>query len=82
VYFVIDKEAACLTLIAMPVDVTKIRQLRMKKNLTQEDAASAAGLNSRQHWNQIETGLRPNITVSMLEKVAKALKVKAKDLLK
>ena len=48
----------------------------------QEDAAWAAGLNSRQHWNQIETGLRPNITVSMLEKIAKALKIKAKDLLK
>jgi transcriptional regulator with XRE-family HTH domain len=82
VYFLVDKPEAGDTVAAMPVDVNKIRQLREKRNLTQEDAAWAAGLNSRQHWNQIETGLRPNITVSMLEKIAKALKIKAKDLLK
>jgi transcriptional regulator with XRE-family HTH domain len=66
----------------MPIDIEKIKALREKRGMTQEQAASAAGLSNRQHWNQIETGLRSNLTVGTLEKIAQALGVRAKDLLK
>jgi transcriptional regulator with XRE-family HTH domain len=65
----------------MPIDIEKIKRFREKLGWTQEQAAKAAGLANRQHWNQIETGLRDNLTVDTLEKVAMALGVKAKDLL-
>ena len=64
------------------VDHGKIRTLREKLKLTQEEAARRAGLTNRQYWNSIETAQRKNLTVETLEKVAKALGVKAKDLLK
>jgi transcriptional regulator with XRE-family HTH domain len=66
----------------MGVDTKKIKSLREGKNLTQEEAAVASGLKSKQQWNQIETGQRKNITLATLEKVADVLGVKAKDLLK
>jgi transcriptional regulator with XRE-family HTH domain len=66
----------------MGVDTGKIKRLREQKGLTQAEAAEAAGLANRQHWNQIETGLRDNLTITTLEKIASALGVKAKDLLK
>lgn len=50
--------------------------------MTLEQAAQAAGLSNRQHWHQIENGSKPNLTVATLEKIAAALGVKAKDLLK
>ncbi len=54
----------------------------MKKGMTQEEAAKAAGLSSRQAWHNIEAGRQPKIQLDILENVAKALGVKAKDLLK
>jgi transcriptional regulator with XRE-family HTH domain len=66
----------------MGIDTAKIRALREKKGLTQGQAAELAGMANRQHWNQIETGLRDNVTVQTLEKMAAAIGAKAKDLLK
>jgi transcriptional regulator with XRE-family HTH domain len=39
-------------------------------------------LTNRQYWNAVESGLRSNLTIETLEKVATALGVRAKDLLK
>ena len=63
-------------------DHEKMRRLREKLELTQEQAAAKAGLTSRQQWNDIESGRRASITITTLEKIAAALGVKAKDLLK
>jgi transcriptional regulator with XRE-family HTH domain len=63
------------------VDLKKIKAIREKLGLTQGQAAKRAGLRSRQHWNKIEVG-DGGITVATLEKVAKALKIGAKELLR
>ena len=65
----------------MGIDYEKIRALREKLDLSQEQAAKAAGFKGRATWNHYETGRRePRLTV--LEKIAAALGVKARDLLK
>ena len=64
------------------IDTQKIRALREGLDLTQEQAAGRAGLGGRQRWNDIESGRKSGVTVETLEKIAKALGVKAKDLLK
>ena len=66
----------------MGIDIEKIKRLREKKNMSQLEAAMASGLTSKQRWNHIETGRFQNVTVDTLEKIAKALGVRAKDLLK
>ena len=66
----------------MPLDTEKIEAVRKKLRLTQEGAAKKAGLAGRQHWNNIVNGNQGGITLTTLEKIAKALKVKARDLLK
>lgn len=66
----------------MPIDLDKIKTLRTKKGWSFANAAEAAQLSNRQHWYQIESGLKSNITIDTLEKMAVALGVKAKDLLK
>lgn len=66
----------------MPVDYQKIKLLRTQCGLTQTAAANKAGLRSRQHWQNIESGKRSTITVQTLERIAKALGVDARDLLK
>ncbi len=65
----------------MPVDYEKIKSLREKRGWTQEDAAKAAGLGSRQAWHQVESGNHvPRLDT--LEKIALALGVKVASLLK
>lgn len=66
----------------VPLDVEKMRKLREKLGLTQDDAAKRAGLKGRQAWNNIESGRRPNLQLQTLERIAKALGVKAADLLR
>ncbi len=66
----------------MPLDTEKIRQLREELKLSQEDAAQRAGLSNRQHWHQIESGGKPNVTLETLERIAKALKTTPCDLIK
>lgn len=64
------------------LDTDKIRQLRQAKEWTQEQAAQRAGLRGPARWNDIESGRRINVTIDTLERIAKALGVKARDLLK
>jgi transcriptional regulator with XRE-family HTH domain len=64
------------------IDLAKIKSLREKLGLTQDDAAMRAGFASRQRWNDIESGRKASVTVNTLEQIAKALGVKGKDLLK
>jgi transcriptional regulator with XRE-family HTH domain len=66
----------------MPIDTDKIRRLRESLDLTMEAAARRARLHDRQTWYQVETGRRKNLTIETLDRIAAALGVKAKDLLK
>jgi transcriptional regulator with XRE-family HTH domain len=66
----------------MPLDIEKIKTLRERAGLSQAEAAAKAGLKTRQRWHQIESGTITNIELDTLERIAKALGVKAKDLLK
>lgn len=59
----------------------KLREARLKAGLTQKEAAARVGLSSRQAWNNIERG-RADVTLRTLDKIAAALGVKARDLLK
>jgi transcriptional regulator with XRE-family HTH domain len=68
-------------MLGMGVDFAKIKRLREDNKLTQDEAARKAGFKSRQAWNNVERG-RQSPTVDTLERIAKALGVKAKDLLK
>jgi transcriptional regulator with XRE-family HTH domain len=63
------------------LDTSKIAAAREKAGLSQAAAAEAAGI-TRQRWNDIEKGRKPNIELDTLQRVAEALGVKAKDLLK
>jgi transcriptional regulator with XRE-family HTH domain len=56
-----------------------LRELRLKHNLTQEELADKAGMHFT-YVGQIERGLR-NPSLVNLEKLAKALRVKAGELL-
>ena len=64
------------------LDIGKMKALREEKGLTQEEAARRAGLTTRQQWNRIETGQSADVTMSTLDKIAKALGCKARDLVK
>ena len=64
------------------LDCKKMRALRERQELSQEDAAKAAGMSGRQQWYLIESGTRADVTLTTLDKIAKALGVKAKDLLR
>ena len=66
----------------MSLDIEKLKSLRERKGLTQEQCAQAAGFTSRQHWGNIESGRNANVTIEMLDRIAKALGVSAKSLLK
>ena len=68
------------------LDTAKLKRLREKKGMTQGQAGTAAELSrsdafARQRWNAIESGREANLTLDTLGRVAKALGVKAKDLL-
>jgi transcriptional regulator with XRE-family HTH domain len=64
------------------LDTDKIRKLRLAAKLTQAEAAARAKLTGPQVWSDIEKGRRVNLTIEVLERVAAALGVKARDLLK
>lgn len=65
----------------MGFDVEKMKKLREKLALTQQEAAEKAGMSTRQAWNNIESG-RQSPTIETAEKIAKALGVKLPELLK
>lgn len=56
-----------------------LRQVRMKKSMSQEDAAEAAGI-SVTHYAGIERG-EENPTFAVIENICKALKVKSVQIL-
>lgn len=66
------------------LDTDKMRELREKLGLSMEEAARRAGFASRQRWYEIEAGRgsRTNVKIETLNRIAAALGVKAKDLLK
>ena len=57
----------------------KIKSLRQKRNLSQETLAGLAEID-RSYMQSIERGRR-NITVGMLQKIARALNVKMSEIL-
>jgi transcriptional regulator with XRE-family HTH domain len=65
----------------MPVEkiAMRLKQLRAKRGWTQEQLAEKAGIN-RGYLARLETG-RHDPTITTLEKLAKALKVKTAELL-
>ncbi|HED36862.1 MAG TPA: XRE family transcriptional regulator [Ignavibacteria bacterium] len=58
----------------------KIKELRLKANISQEKLAMKAKLH-RTYISDIERGER-NVSVENIEKIAKALKVRSEELLK
>jgi transcriptional regulator with XRE-family HTH domain len=64
------------------LDLPKLKERREKLGLTMQQAADAAGLESRQHWYMIESGRKANVTLETLAKLAEALRCKSRDLLK
>lgn len=56
----------------------RIRELRVAKQLTQEQAAERAKLDPK-HWQDLETG-RTNPTLATLVGISRALGVKLSDL--
>ncbi len=56
-----------------------VRRLRVEKGWSQEDYADRAGIH-RTYVSDIERGRR-NTTITIVEKLAKALKVKASELI-
>ena len=63
------------------LDGSKLRKAREAAGLTQEQAASRAGLSGKVVWYQLESGRRQP-SMETLGNLAKAVKVKPKDLLK
>lgn len=64
------------------LDLAKIRRLRLKLKLSLNDAAKRAKLAGKQSWYEVESGRKPNVTIDTLNRIAAALGVKPKDLLK
>lgn len=66
------------------LDTDKMRTLRLKLGLSMDEAAKRAGFANRQRWYEIESGRgsRTNVKIETLNRIAAALEVKAKDLLK
>ena len=59
--------------------IYKIKELRLKKGLTQEKLAIKSGVN-RTTIVQLETGLEVNVTAKTLRKIAKCLEVDVKEI--
>ena len=63
------------------LDTAKVKALREKRGLTQEEAARRAGLPGRARWNDIESGRKANVTIQTLDAIAEALGVQPAELL-
>jgi transcriptional regulator with XRE-family HTH domain len=63
------------------LDTVKMRQLRLKRGLSQGKAAKAAGMKPS-HWSDYETGQRRNATIERLGEIAKVLGVRPGYLIK
>lgn len=65
----------------MPLNTEKIEQLRERAGLTQQQAAIKAGFSGRAYWCDIVRGRKSNVTIEVLEAIAKALGVDPRDLI-
>ena len=65
----------------MPINPQLIRVLRERLQLTLQEAATRAGLKTRQQWYHIESGARMDIAPDTLWGVAKALGVSMDELM-
>ena len=57
----------------MPVNNTKIRELRLQRGWTLAEAARPAGMKRDQQWHVVEKGERKHITAETLWRFARAL---------
>lgn len=64
------------------LDTDKIKALRLKLDLTQQQCADRAGFPNAQKWFQYESGRLKNPTLLNIERIAKALGVHASELIK
>jgi transcriptional regulator with XRE-family HTH domain len=64
------------------LDTKKIEARRKSLGFSQEEAATRAGLASRQAWNNIASGRKANVTMDTLKKIAEALECDPRDLIK
>lgn len=62
------------------LDRAKMRELRERREITQTQAASKAGM-TVSRWSDIETGRKSNVTIETLSTIAAALGVDARELL-
>jgi transcriptional regulator with XRE-family HTH domain len=67
---------------AMPLDTDKMEARRKALGLTQHEAAMKAKLSGKSYWADIVSGRRSNLTIQVLDSIAKALGVSTKELLK
>jgi transcriptional regulator with XRE-family HTH domain len=65
----------------MPLDIEKVRRLRLQANLSMDRAAALAKLSGRQAWHLIESGRKSDVKLSTLESIARALGVRPSELL-
>ena len=63
------------------LDIERMKARREELGLTQDDAAKRAGFQSRQAWNNIESGRQVTLTLATLAKLADALEMEAADLI-
>lgn len=59
--------------------LARIRALREARGLTQETLAERAGLTYK-HYQQVESGLKPNFRIDTLIKMAEGLELKLSEL--
>jgi DNA-binding Xre family transcriptional regulator len=64
------------------LDVEKVEAKRAKLGLSMDDAAKRCGYAGRQGWYNLLHRNDEGITLGTLEKIAKALECKPRDLLK
>jgi transcriptional regulator with XRE-family HTH domain len=64
------------------LDIQKMEARRKALGLSQEAAATLAGMSGKQAWNIIATGRRTNVTLDTLNKIAVALACDPRVLIK
>lgn len=64
------------------LDADKLKSERERMKLTQEEAAKAADVGSRQRWNDLESGRRKNVSLDTLGRIADAFGIDPCKLLK
>jgi transcriptional regulator with XRE-family HTH domain len=59
----------------------KIRSLRLALGLTQQQAADAAGLDTRMRWHDLEAGRASDPHISTVKRIARALQATPADII-